>query len=416
MIIRGETRANSTNEQYERTHAGRNGWGRSVVGALYRRGTSQYRLAVFRRRRIRAAIDAYAVSYQQSVGLIVDVMAATDARDAGRIATALSSYQSAGRYQQPLEPLLLLRDPSCARPLFEAQLQLPREHRNWVGTASALMALLEEREMDPASVCEWVAAEVPSMAEDVVIGAAVMLLRWERPAEASELASRYCFDGDLWRLRIETLAAQEPDEKARCLERMRTAFARDGGMSSVNLLVAEMHCAASVEKRDKLLRHLVFDHRATPFDLPHVLNMPRRGAGPRRLYVARACGQDPQLPSWTWMLVVARDDVEATRWANVFVPSPTTLTVDELWLVDSTVSGLCLPWGPRLSQNHAADWTGLSGLRRLFETDNLYKSHLFSLKGTEHGIPELGPPESFTLPPLYEAMMDTGRFRREWRY
>lgn len=362
-----------------------------------------------RRAKRREAVDVQFALHQENVDSIERVIAATDTRDVDAIVAALSNYGSIPR-RQPLEPFLVLRDPQCARSLFTAHLRMPASGRNWLSVSAALLGMLAQREMDPASACAWVAAEVPSMAEDVAIGAATMLLRWGRPDEAVELMRLHCIDGDMWRLRIETLASRDPDEKACCLSRMRTEFARQGGMSTANLLVAEMHGATSDEKRDKLLRHLVVDHGATPFDLPAVSSLPPRGEGPRRLFVVRAFSDERELPAWTSMIVVALDEDEATHWAKVFVPTAVDLTLDELWTVDSPLSGLCLPYGPAGAYHRdvGADWTGLSTWQDLFQAVPPLE-HLLPLLLLGE-LPRLGPPESLAPPPLFAAMMKTGRF------
>lgn len=364
---------------------------------------------------MRKALERQDARSRRKLGSVERLASAVDERDVDAIVAALSSHHATHGTQNPsVEPLLVLRDPSCATTLLHALLRLPTVTRSWPGFAATLMTVLEHRQMAPAAVCALVEAELPAHTWSAEMGAATALLRWGRYKEASSLARAYCDERSLRFLVLETLAEQDADAKNDRLFEVRTEFMRQGAKNPFELLIAEAHCTADPDKRDKLLRHLVVDYRATSFDTPQIQSMPREGSGPFRLFLVLADAHRRELPQIVSMAVISESEEDAKRWARIFVPSATSMEVVEVMTVDAPTSGLCLPWGPVASHHQderlpIEDWTGLATLRRLQET-NMPFPDILAFARTGVGPPNAQSPRPSYTPPVYQTMLETGYF------
>lgn len=373
----------------------------------------------------RAVREQDETSHQKS-SLIEDIVTTVDAAvenavengdtgDAGKLEELLGSLQT-GFKNTSVAPMLLLRDPKSAIVLFEVFLRTPAKHA--AGLAAIITTLLEHGHQQAAAVCATVAercAAQPSLVQDVAFYASIWLLRQRRSRDAQEIAETYLMgEGVVGRALIETLAEDnaegDAERRAARLEEARTDFAREGCKHTVLLLAAEAYCAPNEERRNKLLRHLVMEHRATPYEVPALLNVPREGDGPFRLFLVLARGGAN--PPATSMSVVAETEEDAARWARVFVDAQEVEAI-ELMKVDAPRSGLCMPWPTKSSYYDIRapfdDWTGLGEMRRLAETPNLFADLSRAVEGSD---PERYPkpaPVAY-MPPLFEAMLRTGHF------
>lgn len=361
----------------------------------------------------RRAVPQQEETSRQKGALIEGIVAAVDEGDVAKLEELLVSVQTQFKGSDTsIVPMLVLRDPKSAILLFNVFFHLPANHGGDLVTI--VTTLLEHRHMEAAAVCATVAERRPAepwLVQDAAFCAAIWLLRQNRVRDAVDIAGTHLVgEGAFGHALIETLAEDDTERRAARLEEVRTDFAREGCMHPAFLLAAEAHCAPSEEQRDKLLRHLVVEHRATPFEVPAILNMPREGVGPFRLFLVLARGGS-SAPA-TSMTVVAATEEDAIRWAQVFVDAPQVEAI-ELMKVDAPRSGLCLPWPTkgtyydvRASFN---DWTGLGKMRRLAETRNLYADLYRSVEGDD-AAPYPKPAPVPHMPPLFEAMLRTGRF------